>query len=539
MPIANQTLSIDNFSAGLNLRDDELSLLDGETSFAENFEAVKKLGLVKKKGFEKSFDLPPDFYIDEVFNYTHTDGTHRFIAIAYPEILSIDPDNGNYKIIYSGLVNTGEPYGFEADGQFFYCDGANNPLVINAETVSTVTWPPSYTRQNSTEGTLDESYLATASNPSATGVGYPSFGVWHKNRVFLAGDELNPRRVYASLISDIDNFSSNSDSFNIAFFLDMPSESPITALKVISNENLVVYAEREILLMSGSNPPGRNFPQPHISVTTLSPEVGALGPRLVVSKGNNDHYFVSDRGRVFQLSLTENFQQVKPLGLSEKIFPVFESLSNETLARGRLVNYQLKGELQYLFPSTNQKRYPDQRYTLNYNDREAPSWSKDTGWTDSIRSTLINREDKRLYYINGNEFLDADKGNNYNGDAIPFEYQIRTLDFGDASLGKEVTNVTIYARSDTGATVTLQHFWENGQSGLHKFTIPGSEVKNFGDADFGVDIFTSSVGKPFSKVSFQINNPSGKIFKSRLYHNSTTEDLTISKVVFDYTVLGK
>ena len=162
----------------------------------------------------------------------------------------------------------------------------------------------------------------------------PTFGVFHTNRIFLAGDPLAPRRIYASQADNITDFSNNDpEDFNIAFLVDVPASSPITALAVISDKDLVIFCEREILLMTGENPPGTAYPQPHYQIRTLNSSVGCLGKRLVARKGNNDLYFVAQNGRVYQLSLTENFDAVKPLGLTDKIFPFLATRNNEAFTR--------------------------------------------------------------------------------------------------------------------------------------------------------------------------------------------------------------
>lgn len=543
MVVRNKTFIYENFGEGLNLRDDEIKLRIGETPRAQNVEIVKKTGLEKLTGFEKVFDsLNPDIDITEFFNYTDVEGNYRYIAVAYPEILSIDPATGAFDVIYSTWINTGEPFGFEANDGLFLVDGANQPLFIEGTTVTEVTWPPSYTDANNAVGNLDQTMLATSINPTATGIGFPRFGAFHANRVFLSGDPLTPARMYASKVGTVTDFSDNDPlNFNVAFFVDIPTPRPITSLTVISNRHLVIYCDREIHLMTGENPPGTEYPQPHFNITTLNSSVGSLGPRLVASKGDNDHYFVSGNGRVFQLTLTQNFLEVKPLGLTDRIFPLLQQLKNETFTRGRLINYQLRGELIFFLPSIDQRRYPDQQLVLNYGDRpQSDVWSRNRGFGDFfLRGAAINRDTNRLILGTPRDFFLTNEGNSFNGAKIATRYQLATLNFGSADNHKEITNISIYGRSVVGATITLSHVWDNGQSGTRTFTFDPFPLSEFGTAEFGEDIFVSGSGIPFQRIDFQIANRIGKAIKILIQHESDDEDFVINSIGFDFTVLGK
>lgn len=531
-----------NFGGGLNFVDDEFDLPIGETPRAQNIEIVKNTGLEKVKGFFQNFSLPEDFDIQGIFNYTDNDGNYSYVAISYPEIILINPTNGAYNIIYNQLVGTGDPEAFECDGRLFIVDGVNDPVIVDGATVSAVSWPPSYTDDNNAVGNLENTSLATSSNPTSGDIGKPSFGTYHANRVFLAGDPLAPRRIYASKVLDIANFSDNDpDDFNISFFVDVPTSRPITGLKVVSNEHLVIYCDREILLLRGEDPPGTAYANP-MSIRTLNSGVGALDHKLIVDRGDNDHFFVSGNGRVFQLSLTENFQEVKPLGLTEKIFPFLATRSNDSFKRGRLVNHQLRGELQFWLPSANQRRYPDQMLILNYGDRlESRVWSLNTGFNNlALRGALRDRETNEVILCNENEFLQTNKGNNFNGSKIKTIYQFSTLDFGAPYNNKEISKIIIYCRSLTGVNkITLSHVWDNGSSGVTSFSIPALQQSEFGSAEFGINEFQSSAGEPFIEVPLEISNSIGKILKLTLQHENDSEDFFINSVGINFSVLGK
>jgi hypothetical protein len=538
------TLEYTDFGGGLNLVDDEIKLPPGQTPRAQNFEIVRATGLQKASGYESLFqEYNTDINITFADNYTNDDFKYSYLAVAYPEIFLADPVNGNLTSITNTLVNTGDPSGAEANGGYFFVDGKNKPRYIVDQTVTTVTWPPVYTNDNNAVGNIDESPYTTSSNPPADDIGIPSIAVFFANRIFLAGDDLNPRRIYASKIGDVTDFSDNDPSqFDIAFFVDIPSSRPITAMKVVSNKFLVVYCDTQIILLSGQNPPGTAYPQPHFSFETLNTDIGCLHKNLVVSKGNNDHYFVGNRGRVYQLSLTESFQDVKPLGLTEKIFPFLAQFDNDTFKRGYLINFQLRGELHFFVPSTNQKRYPDVDLILNYGDRPSePVWSqnKDIGDNFLLRGGLIDRDNNRMVLVIPRKFLRTNTGTSFDGEPIKFQYQLATLNFGDASSKKEITRIRVYARSSFGANIVIRHLWEDGKSSYKQLSIAADPDSDFGAAQFGIDNFQSGAGLPFQELSYQPLNPIGRLLKMSIENESDDEDFLISSIVFDIKPLGK
>lgn len=533
---------------GLNKRDDENYLPIGETPSAQNFEIVKRTGLTKRAGFTSLFDaLPSQYCIDEAFNYNNVTDDHQYMVVNYPNIVAISTDTGAQRTLASDLYVTGDPYNIDLPlGQMMVVDGANAPRIISNTSVTTVAWPPSYVSQN--RAVLNNSNFTALVNPTV--IGMPSFGALFKNRIWLAGDVSNPNRIYTSRLQNYTDFSDNSPAagelaIDVAFFVDVPTRSPITAMKIINNEFLVIYCEREIHLLAGDVPPGTAFVGTPFNFTPLNTDVGCLGFRLVAAKGNNDHYFVSNRGVIYQTTLTDNFQQVKPLGLTAKIYPLLEDLTNETFTRGRLVNHVRKGELQYWLPSTNQLRYPDQVFILNYSEtagggEDGETWSLDTDFGDSfiLQSAFVDTTTNDLLLVTDNKFLDGNTGTSYDGEPINTKYQISTLDFDAIDNNKEITLVTIYAKSLSGATFYLSHLWDNGSSGLTTVIVPAFTPSYWGEADWGEDEWTAGAGESFTKLEFSIPNRTGKVFKSRILHSSATEDLTIHSIIFRVAYLG-
>lgn len=544
---ATQTLDYKLFR-GLNTRDDENNLPLGQTPFAQNFELTRLTGLKKKLGFEERFD---EFDMSYSFmgarSYRTKNDDRYYVTVSYPNILSHNRTNGMATVIDSTLTGDGIPHFIPTnDGKLMMVDGTNAPRLIDDKTVSTVTWPPVYNAQNNLRLTESNNASTSISNPTTIGtdIGYPSVGVFYENRIWLAGDKLAPYRIYASKVFNYTNFSDNTSAtdFNVAFFVDVQANSPIVCLKVISDKFLVIYCEREILVLTGKFPPGTAYPDPKFNIDSLNQRVGAIGNKLVTEKGNNDHFFMGSNGIVYNLVSTENFQDVKPLGLSGKIFPSFQGLTNDTLRRGKLINHALKGELQLYIPSENYLRYPDQRFLYNYSEsQDEPEWSIDNGFGDFfLRDAIIDDEDNTLILVTPTKFLTTDSGTTYDGENIDMVYQLSTLDFGDPDVRKEIDLVTIYATNlgDTDVTGYFYHLWDNAQSSYVSFTIPASDPSVFGEAEFNTDSWQAYAGTSFNKIEFQISNKIGKIFKGRI-RQIEAANIFIHSIIFRYKILGK
>lgn len=538
------------FFRGINKRDDENNLPIGQSPEAQNFEIVKQTGLKKKLGFEELFDeFDFSYSFAGATNFTDKSGVKHYVSVSYPDLYLHNRINGFSTRIDSTLYADGIPFFIPFNNaQMLVVDGGNKPRLISSNasgtvTSTTVAWPPTYSAQNAS--VLDESSDTTAANPTTLGtdIGFPSFGASYENRAWLAGDKLAPQRIYVSKVLDYDEFGTNSGStFDVAFFLDVQSESPITALKVINNEYLVIYCEREILIMTGKFPPASGFPTPYFNVSKLNSTVGCLGPKLVAAKGNNDHYFVANNGLLYTLTNTSNFQDVRPQGISSKIFPLLQELSLDTLKRGTLVNHQIKGELQFFVPSQDYLRYPDQRFIYNYSElMDDEEWSIDKKFGDFyLRDTFIDDDSNIQVLVTPTKFLNGNSGVTFDGQAIDMVYQLSTLDFGDPDIKKEIETINVFVTnlSDTDATITFYHLWEDNQSGYKTFTAPASAESSFGTAIFDTDVWEAYAGKRFNKNEFAIHNKQGKIFKSRIRHTGE-QDIFIHSIVFRGKILGR
>ncbi len=561
------------FNGGLNLNSDEENLAENETANMQNAE-IRSSGLRKMLGWEEiETGIPDNVFLthDKDETYRAPDGNEYAVFVSYPDIILFEPTTGSiqYAVFadiygsagerYNGWRNTGDPIGRQCGDYFCLTDGFNRPILLDVNKVFLPNWKPDFTFDNfapptadpGSLGNLHQSYLATADNPinPDEDIGFPSFSFYHKNRLWV-NDLQNPRRLYASKASNFksgnfvaDMFEDNDpDEFNIAFFVDVPTNSDIVGSEVISSDFVVVYCKSELHILKGNHPPGIGYPQPLFDFDPLNEQIGAISQKLIVRKGDNDHYFVASDNTIQTISNIEQSLQVKPKSLSNDIYPVLRDLKPETLARGYLTNHRINGELLFAFPSKNNLRYPDVMYILNYTDGDLanPPWSRFSGFQDlRMRGFASFNSGKDIYAFTENKIYRVRQGIAIGGLNNRTYYRLPAEDFGRPQNNKRIIDITYHANSTTGATIRQYHLWQDRQSGSTDVVIPQQLSSNYGEAIYGQSRYASKAGQPFTETKVKITNRVGKVLKLALEHNSTTEFWEIAKIVIRYEILGQ
>jgi hypothetical protein len=531
-----------NVFKGLNYRDDEDQLELGKTPKARNFEITAQYGLANRKGIKELIRIVNTYTLSTAIEYTDLFGNSFYLGVGYPFILLISKATGSVQIIYSNLTGEGEPYIIKGIvGDAMVVDGANSPVYIQNGVASAVSWPPAYTSQNSV--ILNESPMTTQPNPTTLGgdVAYPSFGVFYEGRYYLAGDRLQPFRLYASKLRSGTDFSNNTAlERGIPFFGDIVTNSPIVGLVNLSDKFMVILCETELHQLTGVFPPGGFVAEPKVRTRPLNRTIGCISRNGFAQKGNTDLFFLSDKKTLYALSLSENFQDARPLGLSEIIFPAFENLTINQLRKSILVNHEIKGELQIYYPSEEERYYADERLVYNYSESNTdPEWSYDNKLNLSIINAFVDKESQELVLVTKDGFYLSDSGTNYNGEPINFFYQLSTLDFGDKDKQKDILEVEIGYRLTDADTATLffSHLWEHGGSAIKEITLTKKEQATYGSSIYGDAVYSSDAGKPLAFERFQINEPIGRILKVAI--RSTSEcNLFIAYIKFRYRLMG-
>lgn len=544
-----ETYTYDFFSAGLNTRDNVFSLSPGETPYAINQELVQKGGLFKKKGWALLGRILPAWVnIVEAYEFTDFYDRERIIVVSYPYLFSVNLKTFDYQIIYDGLHSNGAPFFWESsDNSLMFADGKNSPVRLDdTETVTVIAWPPNWGDANNDPRNMGQSVLGYQSNPAGTAIGFPDAGFFYKNRDWLTGDPMNPTTMFVNRINDKNDFSTNTPyEFDIAFFVSATTPSKIVVGKTISDKYVVIYCQRHLYLLSGDDPGGTKYPGQPFNIRPLNMFTGLASKYLVTDRGNNDHYFLSREGIMHQTLSTDNFQEVKPLALSEKIYKDFKSLGLSTLKRGKLFNNRPKGELWLLLPEFSHRRRLSQAYLLNYADQTQDfAWSRILRTNNAdLRGGIINRETNELVLYTDRKFLQTDTGYSYDGYPITLIHQLPPLDFGSSENNKQIVWIRIYYQSFTTGHFQFKYLWDSGLSGMANIPFGFLEDSQYGTDDgaavYGVSNYVSSAGDGLQYLEFLLKEPHGRILTTTIEQSSSTAGLDIHKIVFNFVPHGK
>lgn len=527
---------------GLNLRDDENQLEIGQTPNAKNNEIVSTFGTKKRKGTQVKLIAPEGVAWDIGVNYSDNLNYGYYLTVNYPHISLTSKATGLSQIIYSGFKGVGDPFVIKGlVGDAMIVDGQNNPVYVSNGTATELSWPPNYIADNA--ALLNESPNANGANPTAlkVDIDYPSFGVLYEGRYYLSGDQLQPKRLYASKLFSGTEFGRN-DTLNrdIPFWLDVVTNSKITGLANLNDKFMIIFCENELHYLSGAFPPASFVTAPKISLKALNRSIGGIGLRTFAQKGNTDLFFISDRKTLYSINTTENFQDARPLGISEIVYPAFEALTENQLKRSILVNDEIKGELQIYYPKDEDYYYANERLVYNYSEtNQNPEWSQDIGFKTPIINAFIDKESKKVILITRDKILENDTGLNYDGEIIDMFYQLSTLDFEDKDRKKKILEVEIgYQLLEPSTTqITFSHLWEDGSEDTKTLDLTRDVKSKYGSAVFGESKYSSNAGEPLSIAKFPLLNPEGRILKCAIRSQGEC-DLTIAYVKFRYLMMG-
>ena len=529
------------FFGGLNLRDDPTWLKEGRTPRAQNNELVLTTGLSNKLGIADEFPgQKTNTHWDGRFYYEDKNESPSYIAVSYPNVYIVDNATGFPELIYDKWFSGGTPSLVPSVfGEALLVDGANPPLHIVDRTATPLAWPPAYTSNN--KDVLANSIYAQEDNPTTLGddIGYPSFGIFAEGRYILSGDRIAPTRLYESKIGSV-NFSDNSGSgIDVAFFLNIFSNSRITGLEILSNQAVVIFCENEIFIQSGTYAPRVNAPVPIIQIKPLDREIGCVGLRAFAKSNNSDLFFLSSKKTLYTLSSSENFQDARPLGISEIIYPALSKYTRATLSRSILVNDKLKGELQIWLPEDNDKYYPNTRYIYSYAEtKQEAEWSFDTGLNVDVNNVFVDKSNSKVIISDISKLLVSDSGNSYNGKDINLVYQLAPVDFGERDVIKQLHHMIVYYRlfSEEPINLSFEYAWDDAISQIETVRLEPVTTAKYGEALFGDPRFRygSGAGEAIQKVVIPIGDSQGDIFQVTIKASGKFQ-LFLSELRFRYS----
>lgn len=520
-------------SRGMNLSNNQFSLEPNQSPYLVNVDLSRK-GIVARKGYELRYQFPSWMNIISKHDFVDDKGVYWWICVSYPNIVVVDPRNFSWRVIWRKWYSDGgRPEADQSPNIMLLVDGVNKPLKIQRDTTTglitaaQLAWPQTLANANDANpgaGAIGNIYNSafnqgTVQQPADAGV--PNHVLYLHNR-FQLTDTTYKKRIWFSRITDVTDFSTNTPAaWDIAFFIDITTNYPVTGWRVLNNDQVIIYLSHGYAVQEGYNPPGAGYAEPRMSWMVRNKTNGLHHQNLLTTNGEGDHFFFSDNGRLYTLESSDNFNQAKPRGYSNDIYPIFELFDRDMWDRSIILNDMIKGELRLFCPTDDDDGYATRCMIYRYTEaQEEEGWTQEANWGDTFAfsTAFIDRETRQVYVVNkGNRLLAANTGTNFDGKAVQMICEIRPENFGSVAHEKEILGVVTVATSYTGAQFEYQHRWEDNLESTETIRVSDStsiaEIEDYATLDYNI---ISDIGTDFSYTFTPIKHRNGVVLRQRI-----------------------
>ena len=338
---------------------------------------------------------------------------------------------------------------------------------------------------------------------------------------------------------------------DIAGPMQLPVRVPLTGIEATPN-GIMVYSGSTTGRILGQNPSGLGVGD-DFRYESINNTVGCLSPHLLGKMSDNEQIVVSNNG-VFQMTLSENFQEVIPGGLSYDIQPEFDAIGRYCMSQGQLLIAPHTGIALLATPRRSSHIWLDKLWVYHFgvgvkagldrfgNAKEFPWMANEFfgGTPTSIKGMIVDPSDNSIYIAIGDTIYKWSGTSFLDSGSIRSEYQFPPNAFGASGLNKYIKAYWILYKSSSGATFRLDHAWDNGDGGSTEITVPAKTVAEVGtSAILGTSPVTFK--SAFSDSAQRYAIAGGQIGKNLIVsflHDSATEDLTIYDIQIEYELMG-
>lgn len=535
---------------GLELSDNVFALGINQSPDMHNVNISRK-GISPTGGYAVKMILPEHFNVTSTHDF-FVDGEYWIIAITHPNIIAINPESNSWHYVYREWRSDGGiPVADQNIDTLLLCDGVNDAIYIQksgAKLVGTkLTWPQQLSVANNATGTpgnITDSIYNQASVQQPDDAGKITNVLYANGRFILSDAKYSGRQWYSTLTDNLDFNTNTASAFDIAFFIDLPTPFAITGMRRLNNKLVIIYLEYGFAIQQGTVPPGAGYTGDLMSWQVRNTSNGLLQPKLVQDNGEGDHWFFSDNGRAYSLQSSDNFDQANPKGFGESIFPLLSKFDNYMWNSSILLNDQLRGELRFFCPDSDEEGYITRCLKYKYTTGvEEQGWYVEDQWGEDFYCTNVhlNKVTKDTYVFNqGNRMLVANTGNTYDAsEPVALQVELRPETFGHPTRFKELLGVIMIGKSLTGAQIQYGHKWENPEEeGLETVTMPKvitkETLQDYTDVENNI---VSDVGDDFTYLFFPVQNRNGVVLKQRI-STKKSQDLEINKIILLYRLGG-
>ena len=391
LPFTVSPYIVEDFSGGMNDRDNPAAIADNEAALIQNWHIDKKGKLYKRGG---------------ITLYGTDQGAKKVLGMAafYRGLVNADiVMTSNTSLFY---YDTGAEdwaaldSGFTADKTMEFETAKDILFMANGED-NVHSWDRADTTLNS---------CLTDEGNGDTDPPICKWMKWHRNYMFFAGNSTYNNYLYVSNLNDPQTCTRASDYFVFS--------EPITALGELK-DFLVVFGERKVWTLQVVGATLSNW-----LVTPVNDAVGCVAPRSI-QKVDNDLYYLANDG-VRSLLLTAE-DKVRVGRLSDKIKTTIDSINASKVGDSCAAFYKNK---YYLAIPTGASAYPNVVMVL---DTIVGGWVKISGWSPAVFVVYNNETTEYLYFGEGQadtKLYRAEYGATDNGTNIDADWQGKAFTAG-------------------------------------------------------------------------------------------------------------
>lgn len=532
---------------GLNVQTGQTNLPNNESGNARNGEPLRRGGLTKSPGLTLKRTL-----LNETQGWiVHQNSNYSFelLVYNYPFISKWDAANDIFTNLTDSngdvfiLPRCGNPRyeGVGPEKITHIVDGINNPMYYDeaTQTINLIPWTIAYTNNNTD---LFESSHTQSANP--TSVGFPHDLVYVNNQmIYITPNDVG--RAFFSLKGDSTEFWDNTYvgevPINVAFFNDFPVTTPFTAIRK-NPRGFLLYEMNGTSVVTGENPQIPGVTDTY-QFQKINDNYGAIGPHAVVEMPNNEHFVLGDQGVTIG-GLSDNFDQLTPTALSYKIQPLLDRVGREGLQNAKLFHVPNRQLIVMMLPRGAQYTVNSRLIKYFYGVSAANQticWAQDeyfdldpTDFHDGVYDPTTGKS----YYLINNKIYEW-AGTSYDGNPIRMEWETAPNDVSTPGVNKYLSAYWVLYKSESGATIHLDHSWENFSGGATTEDLPAKVTTQAKNAIMGVTKMQrlSAFDEAGRRVPIS-GSHIGKDLIIDFIHESENEDLTLYGLFGEYELLG-
>lgn len=347
-----------------------------------------------------------------------------------------------------------------------------------------------------------------------------------RNNIFYWGDPTYPNRIYKArpgTYNDFDTSFNDADAFDV----EAGFGGPLTGLKSLTDDFLVIYKEQVIRRLSGTGPFSSGVDE--IQIRHVTDAFGCIAPRTLC--GNDiEHYFFSKDG-LRRLKPIESYGDIDPNQPSYPIQDEINALNFNAIGDACAVYDPINRHIVLSVPtgasSTNNKIYHYDVVTGGIDPR---------GDDDITAASLVIFNRKVYHGDYSGQIFTWGASNGYNGEDITAEWESKWIAHHGIGTLKRYRELHFFSEADGAGDIIVQ--WSVMKRGLER---TGSKTETIagGDSLWGTAVWGESLWASGTQAAFKIKNPGrGNAIKLKFKNISSSQRPKIRQVDIDYDVFG-